>query len=101
VPGQPAFRSLPANDLIREKWVKVVHRIDLGRGRVPPGCAEGAEAAFHFTEHEASLLPKAIRAYIATPHGALLVAALPLGGFAAAGPLSPTEVRELGYQKKL
>src|SRR5947209_6358027 len=51
MPGQAVSRGATAYDLVGKEGVKIVHGIDLRRGRVMPTKAKRIEPAFHLAEH--------------------------------------------------
>ena len=85
MPRQPRARRAAAHDIVGQKGIKVVHRVDLrrsGRGPIRP---EQHKPSLHLAEHETRLFPHGIGAGLAVAHRALGIAGAALARFAAAG----------------
>jgi hypothetical protein len=55
MPGQPVLCRAASYDLVGEKRVEIVHRVDLRVRGVGPGLAEYGHALFHPAEYEERL----------------------------------------------
>src|SRR5262245_15617963 len=85
MPGEACAGGAAPHDLVGEKWMQVLHRVDLARRGRGPVHAEQREPALHLAEHINGFLAHRFGAGLAVAHRALGVAAAALARFAAAG----------------
>src|SRR5262245_4432306 len=85
VPGQTEARGTAGDDLVGQKWVEIVHGIDLASIGICPRETQKLEPPLHFAQHIARLFTHGIGAGLAVAHGAFAVERAALARFTTAG----------------
>src|SRR5262245_48115869 len=84
VPGQPRVRRPAPHDLIGEKWIEIVHGVDLRRRGIRPTETEHREPPLELAQYIAGLFAHRLRAGLAVANDPLAVACAALPSLGAA-----------------
>ena len=84
MPSEARSGGTSEDNLVRQEWMKIVHRIDLSCRRVGPAEAERQHPFFHLTEYEDGLLPHGLDCGFAAADRALPIAGMTFHSFSAA-----------------
>src|SRR5262245_32924382 len=85
VPREPLLRRATGDDLVRQKWVKIMHGIGLAGAGILPSETQQPQPPLHFAQHEDRLLAHGARTGLAVAYRALAIERTAFAGLAAAG----------------